>query len=123
MHQATVILKHSTVVRCAKYCDKLSVSKKLVSVVDHEMTSANKVDFIFFAKFFNDLLVECERNASLVFFPLAVLSRFWITPEHIAEQSGVWHISRPFDVQNLFGQSQFWRETTVHTEDFVFNNG
>ena len=120
LHEAPVIFKHAAVVRCAKYRDQLSVGEKFVAVVHDEMPAANEIHFVFFAKLFDDLLVECEGDSSFIFFPFFGLL-FGVAPKYVTEKSCIRHIRRPLNIQNLFWQPQFWRKAPMHTKYFIFN--
>ena len=96
-HEAAIVLKHPTVVWRTEYGYKLSVCKELIAIINDQMTSANQINFIFVTEILYNFLVECEADATFVFFPVG-WCRFWITPKHVAEKAGIWNIRRPFDI-------------------------
>lgn len=120
LHETSIIFEHPAVIGCTEYRDQLSVCKKLVAVVHDQVTPAHQIDFIFLAEFFYDLLIEGETDPSLILLPFSWLL-LGVTPQDITQEAGVRDVGGPLYVQYLLRKSQFWRETSVHTKNFVLN--
>lgn len=82
-HKTAIVLKHGAVVGCTKDGDKLSVCEELVAIINDQVASADKIYFVLFTKFVDDILIEGKADSSLVFLPLLV-SLLGVTPEQIA---------------------------------------
>jgi hypothetical protein len=81
------------------------------------MTSAHQVQVVFLEEHFDDIFAKCLTDASVGIHP-AVGNLVRITPEQVANQSGVWDIRRSHYIPYLFKIVQLRRQTPVHAEYF-----
>jgi len=71
-HEATVILKHTAIVGCAKDGHQLSAGKEFVALVYNQVASAYQVNIILVTELFYNLLIKGKADSSFVFFPLDI---------------------------------------------------
>ena len=86
------------------------------------MSPAHQIQLILLQKSAHDLLSEYIADSSLRFSP-HFYTPLRIGPKQVAEQSSIGDISWPYDRVDLFDCSEFWRESAVHAENAVFNEG
>jgi hypothetical protein len=86
------------------------------------MGSADKVNVVLFEELFDDGLAECVGDASVVLTP-AGLTLLRIGPKQVAKQTVLGNLSRPCDLLQLSYSDKFGRETSVHAENLVIDEG
>jgi hypothetical protein len=86
------------------------------------MSSADQINIVLFSEPLHNLLSKGERHTSVVFSPtLHVLVR--VTPEEVAEESGVWNVGGPHDALDLFEGVEFRGKSSMHAENLFVNKG
>jgi hypothetical protein len=68
-HHRTGIIKLSAIIGRRKQGNKLSLSEKLVSVLDDLVRSANEIHVVLLKEAPHDIRTECERYTTIVFAP------------------------------------------------------
>lgn len=105
-HQAPVVFKHSAVVGGAEDGHQLPIGEELIAIINHKMTSANEINFIFVTEIFHNLLIEGEADSSLILFPVNI-GLLGVTPEEITKQASIRDVCRPLDILNLLWFPKF----------------
>lgn len=86
------------------------------------MRSADEVEVVPFEELRDDVLTEGEGDTAVVLAPtLNVL--IGVGPEKIAEETVVGHVGGTHDAADLLHGLEVRRETTVHAEDLLVDDG
>lgn len=85
------------------------------------MSAANQVELVLPQKRRYDLVAENKTDSSLAFSPHFDVG-FGVSPEQVAKQPSVRNISGPDDGVDLFDAGEVGRESSVHAENFIFND-
>jgi len=86
------------------------------------MGATNKIQIMLIEELVDNVLAKGERDAAVILSPTAHLL-FRISPEQIAQESGVGYVRWPHDSSNLLHILKIRRETAMTAEDLVVNNG
>jgi hypothetical protein len=106
----------------------------------------NKVKIMAPKKLTNYIPPKGEGDSAVIFIPTLTTAKLWllrhdrirgiliiqicthsdgrirVSPENVTEKAGVWNITRPCNVSDLFHLAQFRTQAPMHADNFVINN-
>lgn len=121
-HHGSSVVELSAVVRSTEESDQLSLGEELVAVLHNLVSSADQIDVMFLGEGGNNFLAKSEADSSIILAP-ALHVLVGVTPEQVAEETGVGNVGWSHDSLDLVERGQFWGETSVHAEYLFVNNG
>jgi len=85
------------------------------------MRSANQVNVMFNCEFAHDSLTEGKADTPIVVAKL-LDTALRVTPQQVAQEAGIGHISWSNYIFYLFEVLEFWTEAAVHAQNFLVND-
>jgi len=83
---------------------------------------ADQVEVVFLEEHFDNVFAEGVADPAVGVHP-AISHLVRVTPEQVADESGVGHVGGTHDVADLLERVQFGGESAVHAEDLLVNDG
>mmetsp|Transcript_15416 Transcript_15416/g.25393 ORF Transcript_15416/g.25393 Transcript_15416/m.25393 type:complete len:256 (-) Transcript_15416:491-1258(-) len=121
-HHRPSIVKLSTVVGRREHRHKFSPREKLIPVFHNLVSTDYKIKIMTTKELTHNIATECERHTAVILIPT---SNRWVRigPKNVAKKTSVRNITWPCNIRNLFHLAELRTQTTMHTDDFVINNG
>ena len=101
----------------------MSISKKLISILDHLMCSTNEIQILLLQERVDDILSEDVAHASVIQSPTRRQLVLRIGPENVAQKAIVGNDAGTLDLLDLGQRSEVWRQSTMHADDAIIDQG
>lgn len=121
-HHCTSIVELSTVVWRREQRNQLSFGEELVSVLNNLVSAAYQVHVVLLKESGDDIWTKSEGDTTVVLGPSGNVL-VWVGPEQVAKETAVWDVSWAHNPADLLHGVEIWRETTVHGENLLVNDG
>ena len=121
-HEGARVVEFTTVVGCTENGDQLAPTEELIAIFHDLVGSADEVDVIFLQELLDDGLAKRVADTTIIFAP-ARLALLRVRPEQVTEKAIFGHLRRACDLLELRNSNELRRQTTVHAEDLVIDEG
>lgn len=121
-HHGAGIVELTTVIRSREQRYQLSLGEEFVTIFHHLVGSAYQIHIVFLKEAGYHVGTERKGDTSVVFGPARDVL-VWIRPQQVTQQTDVGNIRWSHDSSDLLHGVQVGRQTAVHCEDFLVNDG
>ena len=121
-HHRAAVVELPAVVGRREHGDQLLLREELIAVLDHLVSPADQIQLVLLQEGTHDLLPEDVAHPPLGLAP-HLHAPLRVSPEQVAEQPGVGDVGGPHDGVDLLDGGEFGRESAVHAENAVLDEG